>query len=121
LPALLFRRRHVADAAERQCIPGNTESCHNALAHGGGLRRWPASDRVRDVHFDGRELHLRDGRYECRIARAERRRVEDRRIEALVVRSVEPVDNLAFDVRVKDLDLDAELLGIAANALVVFG
>src|SRR4029077_19192861 len=71
--------------------------------------------------LDGRELHLGDGRHECRIAGAERRWVEDRRVEALVVRGVEPVDDLAVDVRVKDLDLDAELLGIAANALVVFG
>ena len=45
----------------------------------------------------------------------------DRRIEALIVRPVEAVDDLALEVRVKDLDLDAELLGIAANALVVFG
>src|SRR5207245_10087141 len=90
-------------------------------APGGGLRSGSAPDRIRDVHFDGRELHLRDGGHERRIAAAERRRVEDRRIEALVVRGVEPVDDLALDVRVKDLDLDAELLGIAANALVVFG
>src|SRR5262249_49480032 len=47
--------------------------------------------------------------------------VEDRRIEVLVVRSVEPVDNLTFDIRVKDHDLDAQFLGVAANALVVFG
>jgi len=53
---------------------------------------------------------LRDGGHECRIAGAECRRIEGRRIEPLVVRGVEPVDDLALDVGVKDLDVDAELL-----------
>src|SRR5262249_3202465 len=90
-------------------------------AHGGGLGRGPSTDGVRDVHLDGRELHLRDGGQERRIAGAERGRVEDRRVEPLIVRLVQPVDDLALDVRVEDLDLDAKLLGVAADALVVLG
>src|SRR5262249_7449622 len=74
-----------------------------------------------DVHLGRRELDLREGRHEGRVAGAERGGIEDRRVEALIVGRIESVDDLALQVRVKDLDLHAELFGIAADALVVFG
>src|SRR2546422_8540097 len=49
------------------------------------------------------------------------RSVEDRGVDAGVVGGIDLVDHLALDVGVEDLDLEAELLGIAADALVVLG
>jgi hypothetical protein len=46
--------------------------------------------------------------------------IEQRRIEAAVIGVIQLVDDLAFDVRVKYLDIDAELGRIAANVLVIF-
>src|SRR6516162_8539720 len=73
------------------------------------------------MDLDGREPHLADRGDQCRITRPEPRRVEQRRVEPLVVGFIQLVDHLALDVRMKDLDLEAQLCGITANALVVFG
>src|SRR4029077_12254641 len=73
------------------------------------------------MNFDGRELDLRQRSDQRRIAAAKSRRVEDRRVKALVVRGVDLVDGLAFDIRMKNLDVETELGGIAANSLIVFG
>jgi hypothetical protein len=64
-----------------------------------GRGGWSAADRIRDAHLGRGELDLRDGRDERRGAGAERRRVEDRRVEALLAGGMELVDDLALDVR----------------------
>jgi len=73
------------------------------------------------VHLDGRETHLTDRGDKRRVTRPERCRVEQRCIEGLVVCFVELVDDLAFDVRVKNLDFEAEFGGVTADSLIVFG
>src|SRR5579871_5958511 len=118
---LRLRGELVADAAQGEGVAGDAEAGDDTLADRGGLRGGTAPDRVRDVHLGDREFDLRQSRDEGGIAGAEGGRVEDRRVEALVVGGVEAVDDLAFDVGVEDLDLDAELGGVAADALVVFG
>src|SRR6266581_7248544 len=89
---LLLRRQQVADAAQREVVAGDREAGDDALADRGRLRGRAAADRVRDMHLDRRKLDLRDRRDERRIARAEGCRVEDRRVEAAIVRLVELVD-----------------------------
>src|SRR5262249_17666788 len=119
--ALLFRRQHVADSPQPQRRAGDAEAGHDGLTDRGSLGCGAAADRVGDVHLRRRELDLRDGRNEGRVAGAERRRIEDRGIEALLGGGIEPVDDLALDVRVEHLDVHTEVLGVAADALVVFG
>src|SRR4030095_11628062 len=82
---LLLRRELVPDAAQRERVAGDPEAGHDALAHRGRLRGRPAGDRVRDVHLGRGELDLGEGRDQRRVAAAERRRVEDRGIDARVV------------------------------------
>ena len=66
-------------------------------------------------------MHLTDRGDKRRVTRPERCRVEQRCIEGLVVCFVELVDDLAFDVRVKNLDFEAEFGGVTADSLIVFG
>src|SRR5580698_5806374 len=73
------------------------------------------------MHLDRREFHLRERRDKRRIARAERRRVEDRSVYAGVVGGIDLVDHLALDIRVEDFDFQPEFGGKAADALVIFG
>src|SRR5579862_2536911 len=75
---LFFCRQHVADAAQREKVAGDTEAGDDAEADRGRLRGRTAPDRVRDVDLDRRKLYLRKRRDQRRIARAEGRRVEDR-------------------------------------------
>src|SRR5262245_26107222 len=119
--ALLLRRQHVTDSPQGQCIAGDSKAGHDALTDRGSLGCGTATDRVGDVHLRRRELDLRDSRNQGRIAGAERRGIEDGGIEALLVGGIEPVDDLALDVRVENLDVHAELFGVAADALVIFG
>src|SRR5215472_15461574 len=103
--SLFLRREQVFETLQRKRITVDAESGDDALAHGGGLRGRAASDRVRDMDLDRRELDLRQRRDERRITGAERCRVEDRGVDALVVRLIDPIDDFALDIRVEDLDL----------------
>src|SRR5258708_6661803 len=118
---LFLRGEQVFKAAQCQGVTGDAEPGDDTKAHRCGLRRRSASYWVRDVDLDGWELNLRQGRDQRRIARAERRRVENRGVETLVVSGVYLVDDFALDVRVEDLDVEAELGSIATDAFVVFG
>src|SRR3984893_3669170 len=95
---LLLRRQEFGNAAQCEGVAGDAEAGDDALADRGGLRGRAAADRVRDVHLDRRAAHLGNRRHQRRIAAAEGRRVEDRRIDTAIVRLVQLVDNLAFDV-----------------------
>src|SRR5207248_10274070 len=116
---LLLRRQQVLETAQGERIAGDAKAGDDALADRGGLRGGAAPDRVRDVHLDRRELDLRERGDQRRVSGAESGRVEDRRIDAAIVRVVDLVDHLAFDVRVEDLDLEAEFGGVAADPLVI--
>src|SRR5438105_143442 len=105
---LLLRREQVLDAAQREGVAGDAEAGDDALADGGGLRGRAAPDRVRDVHLDRRKAYLRDRRDQSRVAAAEGRRVEDRRVDPAVVRLIQLVDDLALDIGVEDFDLEAQ-------------
>src|SRR5258705_964566 len=77
---LLLRRQQVADPPQGQRIAGDSETSHDALAHAGRLAGGTPADRDGDVHLRRRELDLRDGRHEGRVAGAERGGIEDRRV-----------------------------------------
>src|SRR5579884_1151786 len=116
----LFPGRLFLDPAQGEVIAEDAEAGDGALADPRDLRSAAAPRRVRDVDLDRRTAHLGDRRIERRIAGRIARRVEDDGIDAALVRLVYAIDDLAFDVRVKNLDLEAEFGGVAADALVVF-
>ena len=71
------------------------------------------------MDLDRREPDVADGGDERRIAAREASGIDDGAGEALIVRRVKAVDDLALDVGMENLDLDAELLGEAADPGVV--
>ena len=71
------------------------------------------------MHLDHRKRHLTDRRRQRRIAARKSRRIEQRAVKALVVRLVQPVDHLAFDVRVEDLHRDIQFGCVLKDVLVV--
>jgi hypothetical protein len=121
LPWLRGYAAVVANAAQGQIISGKPKPGDHAVAGPCGLRNRAASDRIRNVHLDRRKAHLPDRRNQRRITRGKAGGVEQRRVKPFVVRLVELVDHLAFDVRVKNLDFDTQLGSIAPDALVIFG
>ena len=70
------------------------------------------------MNSDGREFHLRNRRDEGGVTAAERSRVEQGGVKSLVVGLVEFVDDFSLDIRMKDLDVELELGGIAFDPLV---
>src|SRR5258708_13086397 len=118
---LFLRGEQVFKAAQCQGVTGDAKPGDETKAHRCGLRRRSASYWVRDVALDGWELNLRQGRDQRRIARAERRRVENRGVKALVVGGIYLVDDFALNVGVEDLDVEAELGGITTDAFFLFG
>src|SRR6185437_16342716 len=69
-PALLLGQ-HVAQASQGQGVAGDAEAGEHALANRSGVRQRAAADRVGDMQFDGRELHLADRGDQRRIATRE--------------------------------------------------
>ena len=120
LTARVQRRQRVAQAAQAEVIADDAEAGDNAVADRCGLRYRTAAHRVRHVQFDSRELHLADCRDECRIASREAGRIEDRCVKALVVGGIQAVDDFAFDIRVEDFDVHAELFRETSDPFVIF-
>ena len=72
------------------------------------------------MDLDRRIADVADGGDQGRIAARIAGGIDDGPGNAFVVRREQAVDDLAFDVGMEDLDLDAELLGIGANPCIVF-
>jgi len=93
------------NAAQCQRVAGDGEAGDDALADAGGLRGRAAPDRF-EMCTSIRKAHLRDRCHQRRVAGAERSRVEDRRVDAAIVRLIQLVDDLALDIGVEDLNLE---------------
>ena len=88
---------------------------------GGDLGDAAPCGRVRNVQLDRWEQDLLDGGSQSRMSGGVPGRIDDSRVDVAVVRLVEPVDNVALDVGMEYVDLDAELFGVLRDrAVIVF-
>src|SRR5262245_39425708 len=105
---------------QRQRVAGDAEAGDGADAGRRNVGREAAARGIGDVHLDGGEADIADRGDQGGIAAGVAAGIDDSAGDALVVRSKEAIDDLAFDVGMEDLDLEAQLLGIGADLGVVF-
>src|SRR5262249_18281046 len=109
----------VPETAQGKRVARNAEAGDGAETGARHFGDVAAPGRIGDVDLDRREADVADGGDQRRVAARVSGRIDDRARHAFVVRRVEAVDHLAFDVGMEDLDLHRELVGIGPDYRIV--